>query len=293
MDDLTETMDDLTKCLGVPRFYYRPDPLDPTQGLTVQALGIHERMAPRLVRHHRFPFVLLAYFCDEVEIEVDGRLEPQSAGSVVLWREGRDSVYGNRDRPWCHHWLLLAGPQAIAAIAPEPIPFERPIRIASAEFLRICLEQLRDELIRGETPPDAVVVGNSLRIVSRQLRRALGGPADATASALDRVHAYIEAHISRTMTLDELADTACLSVSRFSELFGRRFGCSPMRYVSQLRLRRAAILLNDPSLSVAQVAASTGFEDPLYFSRRFRQQFGLSPTHYRRDLLAQPPQSGR
>jgi AraC family transcriptional regulator of arabinose operon len=87
------------------------------------------------------------------------------------------------------------------------------------------------------------------------------------------------------MTLDELAETADLSVSRFSELFRRRFGCSPMRYVLELRLRRAAILLNDPSLSIAQVAAGAGFQDPLYFSRRFGRHFGVSPTGYRRQRL--------
>jgi AraC family transcriptional regulator of arabinose operon len=181
--------------------------------------------------------------------------------------------------------LLLTGSRALWAIAPEPLPFERPLRIASAGFIRICLEQLRDELTRGDTAPDDMVVADSLRILARQLRRAAGMRVEATAGVLDRVHTYIEANISRPMMLDELAEKAELSVSRFSELFSRRFGCSPMRYVTELRLRRAAILLNDPGLSIAQVAEEVGFSDPLYFSRRFRLHFDASPTRYRRIVL--------
>lgn len=285
MDEVTDSMDDLTTCRAVPRFYYRRGSLPDPPSVVVQALGIHERMDPRLVRHNRFGYVLLAHFCDAAEIEIEGQLELQPAGTTVLWRQGRDSTYGHRSRCWCHHWLLLAGAGALSAISPEPLPYERPMRIGSAAFIRICLEQLREELSRGDTPADDVVVADSLRILARQLRRAAASPAGAVRSALDRVHTYIEANIGRAMTLDELAETADLSVSRFSELFRRRFGCSPMRYVLELRLRRAAILLNDPSLSIAQVAAGAGFQDPLYFSRRFGRHFGVSPTGYRRQRL--------
>ena len=58
-------------------------------------------------------------------------------------------------------------------------------------------------------------------------------------------------------------------------------GLSPNRFIRQIRLERARQLLLDPSRSVTSIAFDTGFQDPDYFSRVFRQNFGRTPTDYR------------
>ena len=55
-------------------------------------------------------------------------------------------------------------------------------------------------------------------------------------------------------------------------------------YIQQLRLEHAAqLLLEQPEKSIVQIAAEIGFTSNAYFSNRFHQQFGMSPSDYRRE----------
>jgi len=78
-------------------------------------------------------------------------------------------------------------------------------------------------------------------------------------------------------TVDALAAEVGLSVSRFSELFRATVGTPPLRYAEQLRLRHARNLLRYSLLRVGEIAAECGYEDPFYFSTRYRKEFGHSP----------------
>lgn len=70
-----------------------------------------------------------------------------------------------------------------------------------------------------------------------------------------------------------------VSDTYFRKLFIARFGVSPKRYVLLRRLRRAKALLDHGEYnSIAQVAALSGFDDPLYFSKLFRQTYGHPPS---------------
>jgi transcriptional regulator GlxA family with amidase domain len=84
------------------------------------------------------------------------------------------------------------------------------------------------------------------------------------------------------VTQRELADAVNLSVSRFAHLFRRETGASPARYLRQLRMERARELLDTTFLSVKQVMASVGINDPSHFARAFRSLNGLPPREWRR-----------
>ena len=57
---------------------------------------------------------------------------------------------------------------------------------------------------------------------------------------------------------------------------------SPGKYHSHLRLERAKFLLGDFGLSVGECADALGFQDVSYFCRRFRKEFGMSPSEYQK-----------
>lgn len=88
--------------------------------------------------------------------------------------------------------------------------------------------------------------------------------------------------VAEPITVAELASAAGLSSSRFAHLFTAQAGVSPMRYLERQRMRLAGQLLDLTPRTVAEVARTVGFDDPLYFSTRFRAYWGTSPTHYRR-----------
>lgn len=82
-----------------------------------------------------------------------------------------------------------------------------------------------------------------------------------------------ELKISDLHTLCEISDT------HFRRLFMDRFGLGPKQYVQDQRLRQAKVILEHGECdSVGQVAALTGFEDSLYFSKVFKKRYGYPPS---------------
>jgi AraC family carnitine catabolism transcriptional activator len=72
-----------------------------------------------------------------------------------------------------------------------------------------------------------------------------------------------------------------LSPSQLARLFRQHTGTSPARYLHALRLARARILLERTFLSVKQVMACVGLNDPSHFSRDFRRHHGFAPSQLR------------
>ena len=97
---------------------------------------------------------------------------------------------------------------------------------------------------------------------------------------------YLAANIRQPFELEALARHCGLSVSRLAHLFKQAAGVSPQRFFEQQRMRQASQLLRITGLGVAEVAAEVGYDDPFYFSNRFRRHAGKSPTQYRRKSKA-------
>jgi len=92
---------------------------------------------------------------------------------------------------------------------------------------------------------------------------------------------YLSRNLDKPFSLADVASAAGLSPSRFSHLFKAQTGRAPQRYSEDLRMAQAVFLLRESDLAVAEVAAQCGYEDPLYFSRRFRRRVGRAPKAFR------------
>ena len=92
----------------------------------------------------------------------------------------------------------------------------------------------------------------------------------------------MQRRVGEEITLDELAAHVNLSRSRFSHLFREHTGVAPGRYLRDVRLDRARRMLETTFLSVKQVMAAVGLNDPSHFSRDFTAAFGASPREWRK-----------
>ena len=89
-------------------------------------------------------------------------------------------------------------------------------------------------------------------------------------------------HPDAVHTVDSLADAAIMSRSVFAERFREAFGCTPMRFLHDVRLRLAAELLGQRrGLSIDQVANRVGFRSRSHFSQAFKDRFGMAPAAFR------------
>ena len=118
-------------------------------------------------------------------------------------------------------------------------------------------------------------------------QRAIESPAEGTLpnqreetrikQMLDFIHgAYAEA-----LTLDEIAKSAAISGSEAMRCFRRALKTTPNQYLIQYRLQRAAQLLRETRLSAAEIGDQCGFPSPSYFTKRFRERYGVTPSDWR------------
>ena len=99
---------------------------------------------------------------------------------------------------------------------------------------------------------------------------------------INKTLAYIEQHINRPITLDEVARNAGRSRSSISHSFKKILGKSFSQVVIEAKLSKAEeYFKNTPNLSIEEVAFKLGYKDPLYFSRLYKKNRGISPSQYR------------
>ena len=102
--------------------------------------------------------------------------------------------------------------------------------------------------------------------------------------ALLMMRTQVEENPMRPLALSEVAAQAHVTEKHLCRLFARSLGHSPMQTFTLLKLQTARPLLMRTNLSIKEIAERCGFEDPLYFSRRFSQTYGYSPASFRDQL---------
>lgn len=93
---------------------------------------------------------------------------------------------------------------------------------------------------------------------------------------------YMSTEYTRGISVQEVAEKLNLSRSYFSALFKAHMQISPQRYLTNLRMERAAELLARHGESPSMAAFSCGYSDIYHFSKMFKQHFGLSPRNYQK-----------
>ena len=98
------------------------------------------------------------------------------------------------------------------------------------------------------------------------------------------VLSYLDEHFTEsTLSLSEIADVAGYHTKYLSSTFKKQFGMGISEYLRVLRIRYAITLIENGVTSVKNVAALSGFSDPLYFSKVFTEMIGTSPSQYQKN----------
>lgn len=94
--------------------------------------------------------------------------------------------------------------------------------------------------------------------------------------------AWISAHLHERLTVEVLAERACLCPRHFSRIFKQVFNCTPADFVEELRLAEARRRLLGLRSTVESIAESVGFASSDAFRRAFERRVGVTPTAFRR-----------
>jgi AraC family transcriptional regulator of arabinose operon len=108
--------------------------------------------------------------------------------------------------------------------------------------------------------------------------RSQGSPMDARVRAATE---YLCRNLREKVTLDALAEHCHLSASRLSHLFRVQVGYTPQQFLELQRMNRATQLLEMTSQSIKEISREVGFDNPFYFTLRFKKLKGSSPRAFR------------
>jgi AraC family transcriptional regulator of arabinose operon len=210
------------------------------------------------------------------------------AGDLLLLRPQTLHDYGTAhganlwDILWSHflprpHWLdwLSVWPDTAPGIVHTSL--SEPTRSEVAQNL----QAMHHQALGGQARRDAFAM-NYLEMALLQCDRALlpfgGGRID---ERVLRARAYLLEHLSEPMMMSTLAREVDLSVSRLAHLFRSQTGQTPQQFVEAERMARAQQLLERTGRTITAIALEVGFENPFYFSLRFKKHTGLSPRDWR------------
>lgn len=99
-------------------------------------------------------------------------------------------------------------------------------------------------------------------------------------TAISKAVKFANSNYDKDLSVTELAEKAGLSKSRFTELFIKETGLSPMEYLKRVRLQTAKKLLLKNELSVTEISGKCGFNSPAYFSKNFKETFNETPREF-------------
>lgn len=101
----------------------------------------------------------------------------------------------------------------------------------------------------------------------------------------------VQAHLFSSLSMDELATLAGLSLSTFKRKFQETFNDSPANYIRNKRMEEAQKLLVHSELSVSEICYQVGFSDLSAFTKTFKKHTGSSPLQFRsihKNKIAEP-----
>jgi AraC family transcriptional regulator len=159
-----------------------------------------------------------------------------------------------------------------------------------------CLElalKLGHELRVPDAVSELAVEGLAMELAAHVLRGRLAR-AEREGHWLDRIEATLREQFCKPPSLTELAEMVHVHPVHVARTFRKRLHCSVGEYVRMLRLEAACQRLRQTDLSIAEIAAESGFADQSHLSRTLKRHMGISPLSLRRASQAFPacPESG-
>ncbi len=220
--------------------------------------------------------------------ETTHALQPGEALCVYVPHNHRYWVEPGEE--WTFFWINCRGSWLNSAWAETAERVQGKISAPpGTRFFEICREILhRTYQGRIKTARDASRLAYELTLELLALAGGAGESHRPGAEASPEIHKalqYLHTHYPENIGVDDLAEAAGLSRYHFSRQFHAETGLPPGEYLIRERLQRAVTLLQSDREPIKTVAQQCGFADANYFSRAFRQRFGLSPREFRANHL--------
>jgi AraC-like DNA-binding protein len=222
-----------------------------------------------------------------LEMEVDGHAGTAGTTSLVAVAPGRPHSFrasganrflvidwqaGSRESDATQRLMSACDRQPYLALDQRLLPLLRFLEVACA-----------DAGIEAEERADWA------RLLLARLGAGIERRSYVLTRRLDRALSFMEARKSQAITMAEIATAAHTSAGHLHALFQRELGRTPMRHLAEIRLDHAMKLLGESDLSIAAVAAASGYGDQSALTRALHRRRGITPARYRQGQRRRDP----
>lgn len=222
---------------------------------------------------------------------IDGEEKLIPAGHMIIYypNEMQNYIYYGKDQTEVY-WVHFTGGDVDKILQKNGILPDTPIISCgtSLEYARI-FKQMILELQQNQTDYEemlSMLLQQIFISLHRQLTKERKIKNEYIETEMELATQYFNANYNTNISIEEYATSRGMSVSWFIRSFKQYTGSTPMQYIVSLRITNAQVLLENTSYNVKEIGLIVGYDNPLYFSRIFSKQKGMSPKEYRRQVIS-------
>ncbi|QFT12928.1 AraC family transcriptional regulator [Vibrio sp. THAF190c] len=224
----------------------------------------------------------------------DGAYHKSNAGNIVFFNpeQVHDGCAG-AGLPLEYQMLYIPKPLMVNLMQSVGDFNSNHARLSSSLFHDTGLRQQVFTLMHLMQNPDeysAIEEEQMLLGVAQSILRVGGGrveqrsPQTRNDALIKRAKEFIHYNLGRKITVDEIANAACVSKFHFIRMFSEQVGMTPHQYVLISRINKCKMALESGEKAV-DMAMELGFSDVSHLNRKFKSIFGITPNQYQRQLF--------
>lgn len=239
---------------------------------------------PALKPHYLIHYILSG----RGKFVIGGEEYPLEAGYGFLITPDELAFYqADEEEPWTYVWVGFSGTMAAEYVNNIGLSVRQPVfrSDASEELYRIVKDMmdhntfdLSHDLRRNGQ------LGVFLSVIAEGSRVERNEGDDRANIYVRKAVSFIQSNYCNPIKVTDVADYVCINRSYLYTLFQHSMGMSPQRFLATFRITKAAELLQLTSLPIESIALSCGYQDPLVFTKAFRQMKQMSPSAFRKEM---------
>ncbi|EJT6153198.1 AraC family transcriptional regulator [Clostridium perfringens] len=224
----------------------------------------------------------------------NGKVYTLKQGDIFILLKGMQVEYvASIDDPWEYYWIGFSGSNANEYLNRTSITNSCVANCEeNSKIPQIILNMCEISKTYNPSRSDDILLLKELYSLLYALIEEFPKPFEYKDKEL---HTYIQdalnfinSNYMHSITVQEIADYVNLSRSYLYKMFIKNLGISPQRYLINLRMYKATLLLKGTKLPIGEVASSVGYSDSLLFSKTFSKHFSMSPLNYRNNQVNKP-----
>lgn len=273
---------------------------DKTRPLFVGSCGTYHLFTkPKLPTHRprgRIDYQILYIASGKAHFYFGGVEQIVHAGNMVLYRpkEEQRYYYYGADHTEVY-WVHFTGGNVKNILRKYGIPDDMHVihTGTSLEYKRLFLQMIQELKLCKEDYEELLVnyLQQLLILIHRQINSKPRGKNPILMEEIDSAVRYFHENYHKPISIEDYATSHHMSVSWFIRNFKEYTDSTPTQYLLSLRISNAQTLLESTNYNVTEIANIVGYENPLYFSRIFKKQSGLSPSEFRKQLQTNVPRA--